>query len=195
MLIEEFAKLPGIGSRTAERLTLHLLRVPQDEALGLSDAIRQLREKIMHCTACHNISDTDPCHICSNPQRDSSMICVVEEPKDVMAIENSGAYSGLYHVLMGRYSPLEGLDEQSLTIDGLLLRLKEGGIREVVIATNPNLEGDATATLVGERLAGSGVIVTRIASGVPQGSQIEHVSGAILSDALSGRRQIDKQQG
>jgi recombination protein RecR len=189
-LIEEFGKLPGVGSRTAERLALHLLRVPQEEALALSDAIRELREKIRHCSVCHNISDMDPCHICSDPQRDGSMICVVEEAKDVAAIEKSSAYRGLYHVLMGRYSPLEDMDEKSLTIDSLLVRLKDGEVKEVIIATNPNLEGDATATLLGERLAGTGAAVTRIARGVPQGSQIEHVSGAIISDALKGRRRL-----
>jgi len=193
MLIDEFARLPGIGNRTAERLALHLLRVPRDDALKLAKAITGMREKIKHCSSCHNVSDTDPCHICSNPQRNNGIICVVEEPKDVRAIENSGAYNGLYHVLMGRYSPLDGSDENTLTIDSLLARLENGEVREVIIATNPNLEGDATAALLGERLAGMDVTVTRIARGVPQGSQIEYVSGAILSDALSGRKKLNDQ--
>lgn len=189
-LIEEFRKMPGIGGRTAERLALHLLRVPQLEALGLADAIRELREKIKYCNVCHNVSDTDPCHICSDPRRNRDTICVVEEPKDVTAIENSGAYRGLYHVLMGRYSPLEEMDEKDLTVNSLLGRLKSGEIREVIVATNPTLEGDATAALLGERLAGTGISLTRIARGMPQGSQIEYVSGAIIGDALKGRRNL-----
>ena len=189
-LIDEFGKMPGIGSRTAERLALHLLRVPQEEALGLADAIRELREKIKYCSVCHNVSDTDPCHICSDSRRNRDTICVVEEPKDVTAIENSGAYRGLYHVLMGRYSPLEEMDEKNLTVRSLLGRLKIGEIREVIIATNPTLEGDATAALLGERLAGTGISLTRIARGMPQGSQIEYVSGAIIGDALKGRRNL-----
>jgi len=189
-LIDEFGKMPGIGGRTAERLALHLLRVPQEEALGLADAIRELREKIKYCSVCHNVSDTDPCHICSDSRRNRDTICVVEEPKDVTAIENSGAYRGLYHVLMGRYSPLEEMDEKNLTVRSLLGRLKIGEIREVIIATNPTLEGDATAALLGERLAGTGISLTRIARGMPQGSQIEYVSGAIIGDALKGRRNL-----
>lgn len=189
-LIEAFERLPGIGSRTAERLALHLLRVPKEEALALADAITVLREKIGHCSVCHNLSDADPCHMCGDSRRDGTVICVVEEPKDVTAIEKSETYNGLYHVLMGRYSPLEGLDEDDLTIDSLLKRLKDGNVKEVIIATNPNLEGDATATLLGERLQKSGVMITRIARGVPQGSQIEHVSGAIIGDALAGRRSL-----
>lgn len=189
-LIDEFGKMPGIGGRTAERLALHLLRVPQEEALGLADAIRELREKIKYCSVCHNVSDTDPCHICSDSRRNRDTICVVEEPKDVTAIENSGAYRGLYHVLMGRYSPLEEMDEKNLTVRSLLGRLKSGEIREVIIATNPTLEGDATAALLGERLAGTGISLTRIARGMPQGSQIEYVSGAIIGDALKGRRNL-----
>ncbi len=189
-LIEQFNKLPGIGSRTAERLALHLLRESREEALDLANAIKELTEKIKPCSVCHNISDTDPCHICSDMQRARDVICVVEEPKDVTAIEKSGVYRGLYHVLMGRYAPLEDMDEKDLTIDSLLARLKDGEVKEVIIATNPNLEGDATAALLGERLAGTGVAVTRIARGMPQGSLLEHVSGAIIDDALKGRRNL-----
>jgi len=190
-LIELLGKLPGIGSRSAERLALHILRIPKEEALELAEAIKELKNRIKYCHLCHNLSDTDPCHICSGPNRDRSIICVVEEPKDVTAIEKSGTYHGLYHVLMGRYSPLEDMDESALTIESLLGRIESGEVKEVIIATNPNLEGDATATLLGERLAGTGVAVSRIARGVPQGSQIEHVSGAILSDAFRGRRSLE----
>ncbi len=189
-LIEQFNKLPGIGSRTAERLALHLLRESREEALDLANAIKELTEKIKPCSVCHNISDTDPCHICSDMQRTRDVICVVEEPKDVTAIEKSGVYRGLYHVLMGRYAPLEDMDEKDLTIGSLLARLKDGEVKEVIIATNPNLEGDATAALLGERLAGTGVAVTRIARGMPQGSLLEHVSGAIIDDALKGRKDL-----
>ena len=189
-LIEEFGKLPGIGARSAERLALHLLRVPEDSALELANAITELRNRIKHCSICYNLSDTDPCHICSDPGRENSTICVVEEPRDVTAIEKSNSYKGLYHVLLGRYSPLNEMDEKSLTFDSLLKRIGSGGISEVIIATNPNLEGDATATLLQNRLAGTGVTITRIARGVPQGSQIEHVSGAIIGDALRERKEF-----
>lgn len=190
-LIDQFSKLPGIGARTAERLALHLLRSSKDEALALADAVREVKARIKRCRVCHNLSDTDPCHICSDHARDTSVICVVEEPRDVTAIEKSGAYRGLYHVLMGRYAPLDEMDESSLTIGSLLKRVKGAGVKEVIIATNPNLEGDVTATLLSERLKGSAAKVTRIARGVPQGSQIEHVSGAILTDALKGRRSLN----
>lgn len=189
-LIEKFARLPGVGNRTAERLALHLMRTPDEEALDLADAIREVKQKVRNCSACYNLSDTDPCHICGDSRRDRSVICVVEEPKDVTAIEKSNAYTGLYHVLMGRYNPLDGMDESNLTLGKLLKRIETGGIEEVIIATNPNLEGDATATLVAGRLDGKGVRVTRIARGMPQGSQIEHVSGAIITDALKGRRNL-----
>lgn len=190
-LIDQFAKLPGIGARTAERLALFILRSRKDEAMALADAVREVKRRIKRCGVCHNLSDTDPCHICSDAARDPSVICVVEEPRDVTAIEKSGAYRGLYHVLMGRYAPLEDMDESSLTIRSLLKRVKTGAVKEVIIATNPNLEGDATATLLSERLKGTRAAVTRIARGVPQGSQIEHVSGAILTDALKGRRRLN----
>ena len=192
-LIDRFAGLPGIGARTAERLTLHLLRVPQQEALALAEAIVQLRQKLRTCSVCHNLSDSDPCHICCDPGRDRSTICVVEDPRDVVAIEKSGSFNGLFHVLMGRYSPLDGLDESSLTLDSLVSRVKKGAVREVLLATNPNLEGDATAILVAQRLAGLGVALTRIASGVPQGSRIEHVPGSIIGDAIRGRRAMKPQ--
>ena len=191
-LIEEFGRLPGIGNRTAERLALHLLRAPKDDALALTEAIKEVKEKVKNCSVCYNLSDVDPCHICTDSRRDHNVICVVEEPKDVTAIEKSNSYSGLYHVLMGRYNPLEGMDESNLTLRNLLKRIKEGSIEEVIIATNPTLEGDATATLVAERLEETGVNVTRIARGMPQGSQIEHVSGAIITDALKGRSNMQK---
>jgi recombination protein RecR len=170
---------------------LHLLRIPEDEALGLAEAIKELREKVRPCRVCHNLSDTDPCHICSDSGRAKNIICVVEDPKDVSAMEKSGAYNGLYHVLMGRYAPLDDMDESKLTIDSLLERIKAGTIEEIIIATNPNLEGDATATLLGNKLKETRVKITRLARGVPQGSLIEHVSGAILQDALRGRRCLD----
>ena len=191
-LIEEFGKLPGIGNRTAERLALYLLRAPKGDALALAEAIQEVKEKVKNCSVCHNLSDVNPCHICSDSRRNHSVICVVEEPKDVTAIEKSGAYTGLYHVLMGRYNPLEGMDEANLMLGSLLKRIENGEIKEIIVATNPTLEGDATAALVAERLAGMGVRVTRIARGIPQGSQIEHVSGAIITDALEGRRSLKK---
>jgi recombination protein RecR len=189
-LIEEFGRLPGVGNRTAERLALYLMRAPKEEALELADAIREVKQKVKNCSTCHNLSDTDPCHICSDLRRSRSVICVVEEPKDVAAIEKSGAYTGLYHVLMGRYNPLKGMDEANLTLGNLLRRTEGSDVEEVIIATNPNLEGDATAALVAKRLEGKGIRISRIARGMPQGSQIEHVSGAIITDALKGRRNL-----
>ena len=192
-LIDEFAKLPGIGKKSAERLAFHVLRVSKDEAMALAIAIRDLKRNVKPCSICCNISDADPCEVCSDPRRDHGLICVVEEPRDVIALEKSGAYRGTYHVLMGHVSPLEGQGPESLTIPALALRVQAGGVREVILATNPTHEGEETALCVAQALDPTGVALTRIARGVPSGSYLEYASPAVLSDAMAGRQKLDKE--
>ncbi|MFH1422800.1 MAG: recombination mediator RecR [Planctomycetota bacterium] len=190
-LIEEFGKLPGIGLRTAERLALYLLDATTEEAMALAIAIRNMKKSIKPCSICYNLSDTDPCHICGDKSRNNSIICIVENRQGVGLIENSGVYNGLYHVLTGNLSPLNGVNESDLTLDALKKRLSDNSVKEVIIATSPTLEGDATATLVSERLKDCSVKISRLARGVPQGAKIEHVSGAIIADALNGRTKLE----
>ncbi len=190
-LIEEFARLPGIGQKSAERLAYHLLESSREEALALSRAIRAVKEEVRHCSLCYNLSETDPCHICSDPARDRSVICVVEQPKDLLAIESSESYRGLYHVLLGHIAPLEDRGPETLTVEKLLERVKPGEVREVIMATNPNLEGDGTALYLAQTLAPTKVKLTRLARGVAAGSSLEYASKAIISDALQGRRTIE----
>ncbi|MEW6360023.1 MAG: recombination mediator RecR [Planctomycetota bacterium] len=189
-LMEEFGRMPGIGRKTAERLAYYLLRLPEAEAMKLAHAIRDVKQKIRHCSRCFNISETDPCGVCSDPRRDQNTVCVVEEPKDVIAIEKMGRYNGIYHVLMGRIAPLEGVEPDDLTIRDLIERVRREAITEVILATNPNLEGDATALQVSKELEGMNVKITRIAKGIPSGSSIEYVNSAILADAMDGRREM-----
>jgi len=189
-LMEELGKLPGIGAKTAERLAYHILRTPEAEALSLADAIRSLKKNTRNCSVCYNITEADPCGICSDPTRDKALICVVEQPKDLIALERASAYSGVYHVLTGHLSPLEGTEPEHLTIAALLLRVKKGAVREVVLATNPNLDGDATALYLQREMAGLPVKVTRIARGLPSGSSIEFANVAMLSDAITGRQEM-----
>ena len=191
-LIAEFERLPGIGAKTAERLAYHVLRSPPEEILKLADAIRQVKETVRNCRICFNIAERELCPICEDPARDPATICVVEQPKDVLAIEKSGAYRGRYHVLMGAFAPLEGVTPEDLTIEPLLRRISDEGAREVILATNPNFEGDGTALFIAEKLkAFPGLKVTRLARGMPSGSLLEHVSKTIVSDALEGRRSVD----
>jgi recombination protein RecR len=190
-LVAELENLPGIGRRTAERLAYHILRAPRDEALRLADAIREVKISIRHCRTCYHITEREECAICEDATRDPGIICVVEDPKDLLAIEASGSYRGRYHVLHGAFAPLDGVAPADLTIEPLLERLKDGSVREVIIATNPNFEGDGTALLLHERLKPHpGIRVTRIARGVPSGSSLEHVARNIVSDALEGRRDM-----
>lgn len=189
-LIDEFSKLPGVGQKSAERLAYHVLRASKEEAMALAIAIRDLKRNVTPCSVCFNIAETDPCEICSDPRRDPGVICVVEQPKDVIALEKSGAYSGTYHVLMGSISPLDGHEPEELTIPPLIDRVKRGGVREVVLATNPTHEGEETALYVAQALEPTGVAVTRIARGVPSGSYLEYASAAILADAMTGRQQM-----
>ena len=189
-LMDEFSRLPGIGKKTAERLTYHLLRVENQEARNLSEAIMELREKVHPCSECYNLSEEDPCPICTDEKRDRSLVCVVESPGDVAAIEKSGEYSGLYHVLGGVLSPLDGIGPDDLTVEKLQSRLSGLDIKEIIIATNPNTEGETTAHWLSEQFSGMGVKVSRIALGLPIGSDLELADRVTLGRALSGRKTL-----
>lgn len=189
-LIDELAKLPGIGRKSAERLAYHLLRVPKSEALGLADAIRDVRENVHYCRVCYNLAEGDVCTICADPRRDASQLCVVEQPRDLIALEQAGVYRGHYHVLLGRIAPLEGVGPDQLTIDRLLERVRAGGIREVIMATNPTVEGDGTALYLSNLLAEYPVRMTRLARGITTGSVLEYTNKEVLADALLGRQQL-----
>ena len=189
-LMAEFGKLPGIGARSAERLAFHILKSTPQEALALAGAISDVKQKIRPCGVCFNLAEDELCSICGDPRRDKSMVCVVEQPKDLLALESTGAYRGVYHVLMGQLAPLEGVEEEHLTLDALIERVRGGQVREVILATNPTVNGDATALRISERLAGLKVKVTRLARGLPTGGQIEYASKSILSDAITDRRQV-----
>ncbi len=189
-LIEAFAQLPGIGPKTASRLTFYLLRRPAEQAEALAAALRDLKQKIVFCTTCFNITEASPCAICRDEGRDRSIICVVEEPLDVLAIERTGEYRGLYHVLHGALSPVEGIGPDELRINELLVRLKDRPVREVLLATNPNLEGEATAMYLARLIQPSGVRVTRLARGLPVGGDLEYADAVTLSRALEGRREV-----
>lgn len=189
-LIEEFAKLPGIGKKSAERLAYHVLRQHESEALALADAIREVKTNVRYCERCYNLSESQLCAICQAADRDPSTLCVVEQPRDLIALEETGSYRGLYHVLLGRIAPLEGIGPEQLTIDALIERVREGEIHEVIMATNPTLEGDGTALHVSNLLAEFPVSVTRLARGITSGSVLEFSNKAILSDALTGRQKF-----
>lgn len=189
-VIDAFSRLPGIGPKTAARLAFYLLRAPEEEALALAEALRQLRERIVFCQECHNIAESSPCVICSSSERDKGLICVVEEPLDVLAIERTRAYEGVYHVLHGAISPVDGIGPEQLRIGELLARLQVGGVRELLLATNPNLEGEATAMYIAQLVEPLGVRVTRLAHGLPVGGDLEYADEVTLSRALSGRREM-----
>ena len=191
LLIEELVKLPSIGQKSAQRLALHLLRVPREEALRLAEAIRVVREQVGFCRTCGNFSEQDPCLMCTDPKRDAALVCVVEQPGDVLAFERTGQFKGRYHVLGGALSPLDGTHPEDLRIKELLERLNNGEIREVILATNPNVPGEATALYLSRLLGPIGVKVTRIARGVPMGSDLEYSDQVTLARALEGRREID----
>ena len=186
-LIEALNKLPGIGQRSAERIVFYLLKSPLGETLELSDLLKEVRDNTRFCRECHNLSDAELCRICEDPSRDRGLLCVVEDPKDVVSIEKTGAYHGLYHVLLGKLSPLEGVGPEELRIQNLLRRVKQEKFREVILATNPNTEGEATAIYLSKVLKPLHVKVTRIARGIPVGSHIEYTDQATLSRALEGR--------
>lgn len=186
-LITELGKLPGIGQRTAQRLAFHILRVSDEDALGLADAIREVKQQVGLCEVCFNLAEGSRCRICSDERRDRSLICVVEEPQDVIPIERTHEYSGLYHVLGGALSPIDGVDPEDLKIAELVARVDEGGVEEVVLATNPTTTGEATAIHLADLLRGK-VAVTRLASGLPVGADLEHADEVTLGRALAGRR-------
>lgn len=194
-LVDSLQALPGIGIKTAERLAFHLIKLSDDEALQLARAIHDVKQNLTHCSICFNFTEKDPCPVCTDPQRDKTLVCVVEQPKDLMSFEKAGAFKGVYHCLLGHLAPLEGINPENLTIEALLKRAEKGGIRELILATNPDLEGEGTAVYLRDQLAEvaarKGIRVTRIARGVPAGAEIEHVSGAILADALNGRQSFD----
>ncbi|MFN0074669.1 MAG: recombination mediator RecR [Chloroflexota bacterium] len=187
-LIEEFARLPGIGPKTAQRLTFFLLRQPKETVLRLSDAIVHMKERTMLCSVCLNLTDVDPCPVCRDDRRDASMICVVEEPLDILAVERSREFRGKYHVLHGAISPMEGIGPDDLKISELLRRLGDGVVQEVILATNPNVEGEATATYLARLLRPLGLRVSRIARGLPAGGDLEYADDVTLASALEGRR-------
>ncbi len=189
-LVDQLGKLPGIGRKTAERLAYHLLRVHESEAFALSDAIRRVRENVRYCKACYNLSENDFCTVCSDTRRDMTRLCIVEQPRDLMALEQSGVYRGLYHVLLGRIAPLDGIGPDQLTIDPLIDRIRTGNFAEVIMATNPNVEGDGTALFISNLLSEFPVEITRLARGVTSGSVLEYTNKEILADALSGRQKL-----
>lgn len=189
-LIDEFAKLPGIGRKSAERLAYHVLRVPKVEALGLADAIRDVRENVHYCKTCFNLAEGEQCEICRDPKRNAEQLCIVEQPRDLMALEQAGVYRGLYHVLLGRIAPLDGVGPDQLTIDQLAARVRGGTIREIIMATNPTVEGDGTALFISNILADQPVRITRLARGITTGSVLEYTNKEVLADALTGRQQL-----
>ena len=187
-LIEEFAKLPGIGKKTAQRLTLHVLNLPKDEVEEFSNALVKARGTIKYCSVCGNFTDSDPCAICGNPSRDKTQICVVEQPKDIMTMEKVKDYNGVYHVLHGNISPMQGRGPQDIRLRELVSRMN-GNIKEVIVATNPNIEGEATAMYISKILKPLDVKVTRIAAGIPVGGDLEYADEVTLSKALEGRKE------
>ncbi|HZP97117.1 MAG TPA: recombination mediator RecR [Candidatus Limnocylindria bacterium] len=189
-LIDELSKLPGVGPKTAQRLAYHILRTPASDAEALAAAIRSVKTDLRYCGVCFNIAETDPCAICSSDERDAAVVCVVEEPLDVLAIERTGQFRGRYHVLHGAISPVNGVRPDDLKIPQLVARVRGGGIEELILATNPNLEGEATSMYVAQLLGGSGVRLTRLARGLPMGGDLEYADEVTVSRALEGRRAI-----
>lgn len=189
-LIEQLQRLPGIGAKGAQRLAFHLLRKPREDVDQLLDAVREVKERITSCSVCSNITDTDPCYYCTHPSRDQQVICVVEDPHNVDAVEKTKQFNGTYHVLMGALSPLQGIGPDDLKIANLLERIKRAEVREVILATNPNVEGQATALYLNKLLKPLGVTVTRIAIGVPVGSDLEYADEVTMHKAMEGRREL-----
>ncbi len=187
-LINEFAKMPGVGKKSAERLAYYVLRLNRNEALALADSIRSVKDNVRYCRNCYNLAEQEECEICRDPGRNREVICVVEQPRDLMALEQAGSYRGLYHVLLGRIAPLEGTGPEQLTIDALVNRVRGGFVREIVMATNPTVEGDGTALYISNLLSNCPVKVTRLARGITTGSMLEFANKEVLADALAGRQ-------
>ena len=187
-LVDEFARFPGIGRKTAERLANHILSCREHEALAVADAIREVKKSVRRCARCANLTDQELCSLCRDSRRDPSVVCIVEQPRDVTALESSSAFAGTYHVLWGRISPLEGQEPEDLTLDLLMKRVREDDVREVIMATNPTLEGDGTALYIANLLQDASVRITRLARGIPTGSVLEFANKEMLADALEGRQ-------
>ena len=189
-LIEQFRKLPGIGAKSAQRLAFHVLKASREDAQRLADALLEVKDRVTYCSVCNNITDVDPCGYCADERRDRRVICVVEEPGNVNVIEKSRGFKGTYHVLMGAISPLQGVGPDELKIKGLLARLADGSVEEVILATNPTVEGEATAIYLARLLKPLGVRVTRIATGIPVGSELEYADELTMGKAMEGRREV-----
>ena len=189
-LIDAFQKLPGVGPKTAQRLTFFLLKRPAEEVAELADSLSQLKTRISHCSRCFNVTEEDPCRICRDPRRDERVLCIVEEPNDLLAIERTGEFRGRYHVLLGALSPLDGIGPEDLKVRELLARLEGGGVEEVILATNPSVEGEATAIYLAKLLRPLGARTTRIARGLPVGGDLEYADEVTLSKALEGRKEM-----
>ena len=189
-MIEQLSRLPGIGKKSAERLAYHLLRVPESEAFALADSIRNVRENVRYCSVCFNLAESEKCRICNDETREQKTLCVVQQPRDLMALEQSGTYRGMYHVLLGRLAPLENIGPDNLTIEALVKRVAEGEFKEVIMATNPTVEGDGTALYISNQLAEFSVSLTRLARGITTGSILEYTNKEILADAISGRQPL-----
>ena len=189
-LIEQLQKLPGIGAKSAQRLAFHILRVPREDAERLCAAVQDVKDRVANCSICHQITETDPCRFCADEARDHQVICVVEEPQNVAAIEKTREFKGTYHVLMGALSPLQGVGPDDLKIRGLIERVGQGHVREVILATNPTVEGEATAIYLARLLKPLGVRVTRIATGIPVGSDLEYADEITMGKAMEGRREV-----
>ena len=189
-LVEQLQKLPGIGAKGAQRLAFHVLKNPREDAERLCEAIRDVKERVTYCSTCNNITDVDPCALCGDSGRDHRLICVVEEPQNVSVVDRAGGYRGVYHVLMGAISPLQGVGPDDLKIKGLLSRIAGGGVEEVILATNPTVEGEATAIYLARLLKPLGLRVTRIATGIPVGSDLEYADDLTVGKAIDGRREV-----
>ena len=189
-LIDQLGRLPGIGRKSAERLAYHLLRVSKAEAFALAGAIREVRENVFYCSVCYNLAESNMCAICRDPSRDQTRLCVVEQPQDLMALEQASVFRGLYHVLLGRIAPLDGIGPDHLTIDALVERVRRGNFVEIIMATNPTVEGDGSALYITNQLSEFPVEITRLARGITAGSILEHTNKEILADALTGRQKL-----
>ena len=189
-LVEQLGRLPGVGRKSAERLAFHLLRIPEAEALALAEAIRRVRQDVRYCATCFNLAETDTCSICGDSSRDTTRMCVVEQPRDLMSLEQSGVFKGVYHVLLGKIAPLDGIGPDQLTIDALVDRVRAGNFVEVIMATNPTVEGDGTALHISNLLSEFPIQITRLARGITAGSVLEYANREMIADALNGRQKL-----
>jgi recombination protein RecR len=189
-LVQQLGRLPGVGRKSAERLAFHLLRVSENEALALSEAIRRVRQDVRYCGVCFNLSESETCKICSDPSRDQTKLCIVEQPRDLMSLEQAGVFRGLYHVLLGRIAPLDGIGPDQLTIESLVERVRTSNFSEVIMATNPTVEGDGTSLYISNLLSEFPVEITRLARGITAGSVLEYANREIIADALTGRQKL-----